>query len=601
MSNSPSLRDRYAELIDRIVDTTLKGKIRSKVQVYKMLVKEIEPGTGEIFERILQAKLSDTEAQLETKIKASRILRSLQTIEGEWDRWQKENQTQDAIATATQQILNAEASDRFTTLLTIIDPNQSQVLTTSELQQLARSLEEANLSEFAAGIVDGLAAWQKLEPDLVSWIYEAGQSNLGFGETVETKGPWFVYSQKVNSPLVKQLFNTLAFNQSLVEFAAKQNNIEASAWVELAIVLQFLQRGLVQFFDRRIYNAKLGAKLSIATFLTFSVIWSQLASGLNRFATSYADGCFKITLQILRIFSQREYFPLYGGIFASFSGEYLKETINYLDEPLRRGEGTLEKARILTILGYSFKARGIYEKAIEFHQQALEIARVAKDSACEIANLNHLSRTYSALKNYPEAINYSQRALILSRQCGDTLGQVNALTNLGYSEVLQAKEIENIAPEIYERSIEYLQQGLALAEKLNDGQSKALCYSSLGIAYIFLERPQAAIKSLKSGLESARFSGDLYLQGINLTYLAEAYYLSNSLGEAILNGCLAMYLLEQIGAKEWRQSAGLIAVIKGKQADNFEKLLQQIRPEIIAAIGVDGYDYLPELLEKYNS
>jgi len=601
MSNSPSLRDRYAELIDRIVDTTLKGKIRSKVQVYKMLVKEIEPGTGEIFERILQAKLSDTEAQLETKIKASRILRSLQTIEGEWDRWQKENQTQDAIATATQQILNAEASDRFTTLLTIIDPNQSQVLTTSELQQLARSLEEANLSEFAAGIVDGLAAWQKLEPDLVSWIYEAGQSNLGFGETVETKGPWFVYSQKVNSPLVKQLFNTLAFNQSLVDFAAKQNNIEASAWVELAIVLQFLQRGLVQFFDRRIYNAKLGAKLSIATFLTFAVIWSQLASGLNRFATSYADGCFKITLQILRIFSQREYFPLYGGIFASFSGEYLKETINYLDEPLRRGEGTLEKARILTILGYSFKARGIYEKAIEFHQQALEIARVAKDSACEIANLNHLSRTYSALKNYTEAINYSQRALILSRQYGDSLGQVNALTNLGYSEVLQAKEIENIEPEIYERSIEYLQQGLALAEKLNDGQSKALCYSSLGIAYIFLERPQAAIKSLKSGLESARFSGDLYLQGINLTYLAEAYYLSNSLGEAILNGCLAMYLLEQIGAKEWRQSAGLIAVIKGKQADNFEKILQKIRPEIIAAIGVDGYDYLPELLEKYNS
>ncbi len=89
MSDSPSLGDRYGELIDRIVDTTLKGKIRSKVQVYKMLVKNIEPGTGEIFERTLQGKITATEAELETKIKASRILRELQTIEGEWERWQK--------------------------------------------------------------------------------------------------------------------------------------------------------------------------------------------------------------------------------------------------------------------------------------------------------------------------------------------------------------------------------------------------------------------------------------------------------------------------------------------------------------------------------
>ncbi len=601
MSDSPSLSDRYTELIDCIVDTTLKGKIRSKVQVYKMLVKNIESGTGEIFERILEAKVTATEAELETKIKASRILRALQTIQGEWERWQKENQTQDAIATATEKIVNAEASERFTTLLSIIDPNQNKVLTTSQLEQLARSLQKANLNDLAAGIVDGLASWQQLEPDLISWIYEAGQGNLGFGSTVESKGPWLTYSQKVKSPLIKQLFNTLGFNQSLVEFAAKQNNIEPSAWVELAVVLQFLQRGLINFFDQRIYSSELGAKLSISTFLTFAVIWSQLASGLNRFAPNYANGCFKITLQILRIFSQREYFPLYGGIFASFSGEYIKETINYLDEPLQRGEGTLEKARILTILGYSFKAQSRYQKAIEFHQQALEIAREAGDRTCEIANLNHLSRTYAAINNYTEAINYSQRALILSRQYGDNLGQVNALTNVGYSEVLQAREIENLEPEIYERAIDYLQQGLALAEQLNDGQSKALCYSSLGIAYVILQRPQAAIKVLESGLESARFSGDLYLQGINLTYLAEAYYSNNILEETILNGCLAMYLLEQIGANEWRQSAGLIAVIKGKEGDNFNNILQQVRAKIIAVIGVDGYDYLPELLSKYNS
>ncbi len=53
MSDSNSLSNRYQQLIDSIVDITLKGKIRSKEQVYRMLVKEIESGTGEIFERIL--------------------------------------------------------------------------------------------------------------------------------------------------------------------------------------------------------------------------------------------------------------------------------------------------------------------------------------------------------------------------------------------------------------------------------------------------------------------------------------------------------------------------------------------------------------------
>ncbi|WP_042892190.1 tetratricopeptide repeat protein, partial [Anaplasma marginale] len=177
------------------------------------------------------------------------------------------------------------------------------------------------------------------------------------------------------------------------------------------------------------------------------------------------------------------------------------------------------------------------------------------------------------------------------RQYGDSLGQVNALTNLGYSEVLQARQIENSEPEIYERAIEYLQQGLSLAEKLSEGQSKALCYSSLGIAYVILERPQAAIKYLEKGLESARFSGDLYLQGINLTYLAEAYYQNKNLANSIINGCLAMYLLDQIGASEWRQSAGLIIIIRGKEGENYNKILQEVRAAIIAVIGVDGYDY----------
>ncbi|MGB3637410.1 MAG: tetratricopeptide repeat protein, partial [Rivularia sp. (in: cyanobacteria)] len=295
----------------------------------------------------------------------------------------------------------------------------------------------------------------------------------------------------------------------------------------------------------------------------------------------------------------RPYFPLYGGIFASFSGDYLKDALSYLDEPLQRVEGTQEKARILTILGYSQRALGQYESSVKFHQQALEIARNAEDKACEIANLNHLSRTFVEQKNYTEAINNSQRALILSRQAGDKISEANALANLGYSEVMQAQESEEEAD--YEMAINYLQQGLNLSEKLGDLQSKALCLSSLGVAYIVTEQPSKAIKSLEEGFKTAQTSGDLYLQGLNLTNLAEANYSLANFERAIYTASLGMYILNQIASREWHKPARLLSILQNQLGEEgFKKSLANNRPKMISFIGVDGYDHIPELIEEYR-
>ncbi|MDF0556507.1 tetratricopeptide repeat protein [Kamptonema sp. UHCC 0994] len=618
MSDSPSLRDRNLAMIDQIVDITLKGQIRSKEQVYQILVQEISPGSGEIFERCLAERLNAIENQLKTdkdelkQAKASRILRALKTIQGEWERWQKENRVDRAIASSVQQIITAEPNNRLLTLLQIIDPNREHPLTLEQLQQLAKSLQqqmlqianpdtEQDVQQIIVGITKGLASWQRLEADLVSWIYQ--QRQLGFAGTAEQNGPWALWSKKVNSSFPQALFNTISFNHSIAEFAAQQGNIEQSYLIELAVILQCLQRGLVAWFDKLIYDSKVGAKLSISTFLTFAVIWCQLANGFNNSTRSgeiLANSCFQLTLQVLRAFSQRDYFPLYGGVFASFSGEYLRNTLEYLDEPLRRVEGTQAKARILTLIGASMRAMGQYDRSINFHQQALEIARKEGDKPCEIANLNHLSRTHVAQKNYEEAIDFSQRALILSRQSGDKLGEVNALANLGYSEVFKARQLQEVEPEIYESAVNYLQRGLQLSEQLGDRQSQALCYSSLGIAYTILDQPQEAIKYLANGWQSAQVSGDLYLQGLNLAYLAQAYYSTENLQKAVFAGCLSMYLLEQIGASEWRKPAGLLIILQGQLGDGFEAALKQERSQIIPIIGVDGYDYIPEILKKYQ-
>ncbi|WP_017651747.1 tetratricopeptide repeat protein [Fortiea contorta] len=611
MSESLSLRDRYLALIDDIVQSTLKGQISSVEQVYQMLLKDLTPGTGEVFELALSDRLNiiqnqaDGEADELKKAKATRSLRAIKTIQSQWQRWQEHNKATEAIVLAVREITTAAAPERLATLLRFTDPNQKYPFNVQQLQQLAKSLQQfaqadADLQQISIGVTRGLAAWQRLQDHLVSWMYEQNR-DLGFGGVPGEKGPWATWAKQVSSQLPQGLFRTLAMEQSAIQFIEQQRSVTLGEWVELALILQYLQRGLVNWFDQQTYNIEAGSKLSISTFLTFAVIWSQLASGFQKIAAAYSDGCSQIMLQILRTFSQRPYFPLYGGIFASFTGSYLRNALDYLDEPLRQAEGTQEKARILTLLGYSQRAMGQYQRSIAFHQQAVEIARNAGDRPCEIANLNHLSRTYVQEQNYAEGINYSQRALILSRQAGDRLGETNALVNLGYSEVMQAQQLEQLEPETYEMAINYLQQGLKLSEKLGDIQGKALCLSSIGIAYQVMQQPENAIKNLEAGFNAAQMSGDLYLQGLNLTTLAEVNYSQANFTRAIYTGCLGMYLLNQIASREWRKSAGLLTILYNQMGETaFQNALQQHRPKLIAIIGVDGYDYIPKLLEEYR-
>ena len=605
---SQSLSDRYFTLIDKIVDQTLQGKIASTERVYIMLQRGIEKGTGEIWERCLAERIEATKLELEQKLKAQRILRALETIETQYNRWQKAHQQQSAIDSASEQILETATDSPLLTLIKLSDLNQKEPLTRDKLAQLATNLQTAvnsvsdvqvarNCQQIIAGITSGLNSFAQIEDDLISWMYES-QRSIGFAK--EKPNPWRVWVKKIDSPLPKQLFQTLAEQRAIANLDKVTNNIELRGWVELTILLQYIQQGLVSWYDTQPYNTQFGKKLSYSTLLTFAGIWLELSQTLTT-NNQFQEGCFQIALQILRLFARRDDFPLYSGVLISFSGEYLQNTLEYLEKPLKQIEGTQEKARILTLLGYSQRILGNYAPALNFHQEALEIAREAQDKPCEIANLNHLSRTCVLQKDYEAAISYSQRALILARSGGDKLGEANALVNLGYSKVFSARQLETMATDTYNEAINYLEQGVKLADKTEDIQSQSLGCNSLGIAYVILAQPTSAIAFLEKGAKLAQIAQDVYLQALSYTYLAEAYYSIEQRGQTVYYGCLAMYLLNQINSLEWRKSAGLMTIIKGQLGiAAFNNFLAQYRSEIIALIGVDGYDYIPQLIEEYQ-
>jgi tetratricopeptide (TPR) repeat protein len=628
-NTEPSLAQKYQSLIEEIVKITLQGKIRSQYQVHKMVVENFSPGTGEIFERCLEEEINQVQAKLDKfddelkQAKAGRQMRALDTIQKVWQEWQKENQAQELSTKAVDQIIAADSTEKLTVLLQTLDINQDHYLTNSEIEQLAKLLaQQAELSNdeiknLANGLSNGLKSLSELEDYIISWIYDQSSSKLGFAGIPGQTGPWELWAKRVNSPFLKEIFRLQAENKSVVELANMTTQADLTGLVEVVVVLRGLQQGLVNWFNQQPYSAKWGKYRACSTLMTFAILWGELSKGFERATLlnsgtrqELAQGCFQMTLQILRAFALREDFPLYGGIFASFSGDSLRRTLDYLDRPLQQLGETREKGRILTLLGYSQRTLGKYPQAEQFYQQALEIARSAKDYTCEIANLNHLSATSIAKKDYPAAINYSQRALILAREKGDRLGQANSLVNLGYSNILQAYQREQIDPEFYQQNIDSIKQALSLIEDIDDiyasyymrEQTQALGYHSLGIAYLILERPQMAIEYFHKGAISALNVGEGYLQGINWVYLAEAYYKLENLEVAVFYGCLAMYVLERISAQEWRQAAGLISILEGKMGvETWQKILQEYRSKLVSAIGVDGFDYLPQLLKEYRN
>jgi tetratricopeptide (TPR) repeat protein len=612
------MQDRYLDLINRIIAATLKGEIRSKDQVYEMVQAEVSSGTGELFERCLQQEVEAVQAQLQSadelqQAKATRKQRALKTIQGEWDRWQKNNQSSSVLTKVVQAIATQPPEERLSQLLQAIDPNQAAVLTREQLAYLAELLQQTardpnvaqetsqEMTDFATGLNQGLKIWQELEVNVVSWIFDQSQGSLGFGGS-DQRGPWSSWAKSMRSSSLKTLFNDLAQRQA-VTAEGVPGPVTVADWLEWAIVLQRLQLGLVGWFDKQPYDVTAGKRLSIATFLTFTAVWSQLSqrfSELNQ--PILAQGCFQMALQSLYYFAQQPYYPLYGGLFAPLSGESLQTTLDYVDQPLRQVPNTASKARILTLLGYSQRALGQVEQALKLHEQALDIARESGDRRCEIANLNHLSRTWVLQTQYDWAIDTSQRALILARQTGDRLGEANALTNLGSTTVAQGQAEITLEAEQYEQMLEYLQRGLRLSEQEGDVPSQALCTNSLGIAQVMLEQYPAAIASLEKGLRIAQAIGDSSLQGLNCTYLAEAHRGLGNGELAIYTGCLGMYWLHQIGSSQWRQPAGILSILYGQiGAEAFQAILTKYRSQFLPLIGVDGFDYLPTLLTDYRS
>ena len=236
----------------------------------------------------------------------------------------------------------------------------------------------------------------------------------------------------------------------------------------------------------------------------------------------------------------------------------------------RFGEGAL--GALFGNLGSVYRDLGQVEKAIEYYEQALEIAREIGNRNGEGANLGKLGSAYYLLGQIQTAIDYYEQALEISREIGDRQGEGADLGNLGIA-------YRNLGQ--VEKAIEYSQKALEIAREIGDRQSEGNWLGNLGNAYSNLGQVEKAIEYYQKAQVIDLEIGNRRGEGADLGNLGFAYSDLGQVEKAIEYSQKALEIAREIGDRQnegnWLGNLGSAYYLLGQiqtAIDYYEQALE---------------------------
>ncbi len=139
-------------------------------------------------------------------------------------------------------------------------------------------------------------------------------------------------------------------------------------------------------------------------------------------------------------------------------------------------------------LGIAYKDLGKIQKAIGYYEQRLAIAHELGDRHGEGKVLGNLGNAYSHLGKSQKAIEYFEKILIVFRELGDRRGEGATLGNLGRTYLSLGES---------QKAIEHFEQHIVIAREIGDRRGESAGLGNLGNAYSILGEVQKAISFLK--------------------------------------------------------------------------------------------------------
>ena len=207
-------------------------------------------------------------------------------------------------------------------------------------------------------------------------------------------------------------------------------------------------------------------------------------------------------------------------------------SLNYLNRAFYLANKTGDYQALIesnTGLGSWYYNMDIYDKALEFHVEALKIKEQNNDIRRLASSYNNIGLIFYKISDFDKALDYYQRAVDVKLQTGDTLGTISNHNNIGlvYSEKGD-----------FVRAIEAFNKAIDISKKYERDSELGSIYSGLANVYTTLNEQDSARFFLDKAIQIA-------LQTRLIRLLSTNYYILGKLNAQSGNFNEAIYALSQ--------------------------------------------------------
>lgn len=197
-------------------------------------------------------------------------------------------------------------------------------------------------------------------------------------------------------------------------------------------------------------------------------------------------------------------------------------------------------------LAYIIELRLSARERIRWLEAAVAASRLLQDRTAEAGHLTNLGNAYAQLGNQSRAIDLHQQALDIYIETDDRSGKGDSLDNLGIAYFLSGQK---------NRAIEFYEQALTISRDLGDKRREGHSLGNLGLAYKELGDLQRAIEFYDQQLAIAREVKDSLSEGNGLANLGSAYLALGNLTRAMELYQESLRVARELGAKRGEASA----------------------------------------------
>ena len=214
-----------------------------------------------------------------------------------------------------------------------------------------------------------------------------------------------------------------------------------------------------------------------------------------------------------------------------------------------------EEARVYHNLGIVWRKLGDSQKALDYHNLQLKIAKEIGDKAVKGRAYLNLGNDFQNLGDFKKSINYHKLALKLAEEAEDKVGQGNAYGDLGVAFFSLGD---------FKKAEHYHNLHLNIAKETGDKVGEGRAYANLGCALSCLGDVGKAIEYHNLDLKIAKALGDKAGEGAAYGNLGRAFDCLGDYKKAIYNSNLHLEIAKEVGDK-----AG-----EGKAYDNLGNAFQ---------------------------